>query len=140
MTTTEFFIARFEPDVVTHQRPSVRNRTRSLFKCHLAPELGTKSLDKVDYSDVQNRLNALLAAGYAVPTAVKAREVLAGILTHAQRVGALPRGPLPTEGTHLPYYETPEKKPLTWKQVISLAKEMEPGCPTGAILVRFLAR
>ncbi len=119
-TIAEFVKERFEPDVVWSLKPSGKAHYRLMLKNHVLPALGSIRLRDLEPRHVQDLVRATLERGLAVQTAMHVRNTVSAIFRHAKRLQAY-AGDLPTEGVRLPALNVPERRSLTWPQVLALA-------------------
>ncbi len=120
MTLREFVKARFEPDVVFHQRSAHYNTT---LKHVLDSPLADLRLRDIKVTDVQGWLSAKLGAGYAVQTVKHFRNTVGAVLRHAKAMEFI-TGDNPVSYVKLPAGTPKERGALTALQVRMLVDEL----------------
>jgi len=106
---------------------------RSMLRCHVLPAFSGLAVAKIEYSDVDEFLGELRAAGAAPGTVRSARKVLRLVLGTAVRSGAIKANPC--DGVRIARSEPEEMHFLTMDELLRLADAMKR--PEYGLMVRF---
>lgn len=135
MTVQDFWQHHFEPDYLPSLRPGGQLCYRTVYRCHVEPEIGCQELQSVDMPMIQAIIRRKTTR-YAPSMLRHMAGTISAIFGYAKACKKF-SGDLPTEGLRMPAHHAAEKQPLTWKQVEELASLTSER--TG-LLIRLLAR
>jgi integrase len=100
-------------------KPTTRARYEAALHVHVLPRWGTTPLDRVEHSEVQDWIAAMVTAGQSGASVRKTYGVLSGILDRAVRDKRMPANP--AKGCDLPALNERPRRYLTAEQVTQLA-------------------
>lgn len=135
MTVQDFWQHHFEPDYLPSLRPGGQLCYRTVYRCHVEPEIGCQELQSVDMPMIQAIIRRKTTR-YAPSMLRHMAGTISAIFGYAKACKKF-SGDLPTEGLRMPPQQTAGKLPLTWEQVLLLASLTSER--TG-LLIRLLAR